>query len=93
MIIDSPPMFIVSDSLPLMNLVDLNVYVLRQNYTKSGLLNFINNFYDNEKLKNLLHLLNDANFQVVMAIIMVITMVIIGYNYEFNYGGYYDEES
>ena len=93
-IIDTPPMFIVSDSLPIMNLVDLNIYVFRQNYTKSGLLNYVNNFYDNEKLKNLSILLNDVDFSSRYGYNYGYNYGYkYGYNYEFNYGGYYDEES
>ena len=54
-IIDSPPVFIVSDSMPLMELVDLNIYIFRQNFTKRELLNFANSFYDSEKIKKSLN--------------------------------------
>ena len=52
-IIDSPPVFIVSDSMSLMEFVDLNLYIIRQNYTKKELLNFVNSFYDTKRLKNI----------------------------------------
>ena len=74
-IIDSPPAFIVSDSIALMELVDLNVYIFRQNYTERELLNYANSLYDSEKIKNLSIILNDVDFSNHYA-----------YNYGYNYG-------
>ena len=75
-IIDSPPIFVVSDSIPLMEIVDLNIYILRQNYTKRELLNYANSFYDSEKIKNISLILNDMTFLITMLITMVTDMVI-----------------
>ena len=83
-IIDSPPVFIVSDSMPLMELVDLNIYIFRQNFTKRELLNFANSFYDSEKIKNLSIILNDVDFSNYYA-------YNYGYNYGYNFGYNYDE--
>ena len=88
-IIDSPPVFIVSDIITLMEIVDLNIYVLRQNYTKRELLNYANSFYDSEKIKNISIILNDVDFSNNYA-------YNYGYNYGYDYGfnysqGYYDE--
>ena len=83
-IIDSPPVFIVSDSMPLMELVDLNIYIFRQNFTKRELLNFANSFYDSEKIKNLSIILNDVDFSNHYA-------YNYGYNYGYNFGYNYDE--
>ncbi|MFL2569871.1 MAG: polysaccharide biosynthesis tyrosine autokinase [Flavobacteriales bacterium] len=89
-IIDSPPIFIVSDSMMLMEIVDLNIYVMRQNYTKRELLNYANSYYDSEKLKNISIILNDVDFSNNY-------VYNYGYKYDYNYsynygGGYYDEE-
>ena len=83
-IIDSPPVFIVSDSMPLMELVDLNIYIFRQNFTKRELLKFANSFYDSEKIKNLSIILNDVDFSNHYA-------YNYGYNYGYNFGYNYDE--
>tara|TARA_Y100000991_G_scaffold204720_1_gene180444 strand:- start:2 stop:2329 length:2328 start_codon:yes stop_codon:yes gene_type:complete len=89
-IIDTPPVHIVSDPLPLMDIVDLNIYVVRHNYTKLGLLDYMNNFYNSNKIKNISILLNDVDF-----------LNTYGYKYGYNYGydyiynydnSYYDED-
>ena len=86
-IIDSAPIFIVSDSISLMESVDLNIYILRQNYTKRELLFYANSFYDSEKLKNISIILNDVDFSDNYAYNYA---YIYGYNYD--YSGYYDIE-
>lgn len=88
-VIDTAPIFIVADALPLMEKVDLNLFVTRQNFTKKELLNFINNFYDNGTFQNLALLLNDVDFSNVY-----------GYKYAYDYeyylsigSDYYSDES
>ncbi|MBH83081.1 MAG: hypothetical protein CMP70_00190 [Flavobacteriales bacterium] len=90
LIIDTPPVNIVSDPLPLMDIVDLNIFIVRHNYTKLGLLDYMNNFYDSNKIKNISILLNDVDF-----------LNTYGYKYGYNYGydyiynydnSYYDED-
>ena len=58
-----------------MDIVDLNIYVVRHNYTKLGLLDYMNNFYDSNKIKNISILLNDVDF-----------LNTYGYKYGYNYG-------
>jgi capsular exopolysaccharide synthesis family protein len=86
-IIDTPPICLVSDALILMDKVDLNIYVVRQNFTKKDFLSYVNDLYSNKKVKNLSILINDADFS-------------IGYGYSYGYGrynygkygsGYYEE--
>ena len=84
-IIDTPPVGIVSDAMMLMNHADVNIFVLRENYSKKEYIKTINEYYSQGKVKNLCILLNDAgNSQRY------------GYGYGYNYGyhgyGYYDEE-
>ena len=82
-IIDTPPAFIVSDVVPIMKHVDLNIYVTRQNYTDKDLLNYINRFYSSKEMNNLSILLNDVNFSNNYA---------YNYNYYHHYNeGYYDD--
>ena len=70
-----------------MDKVDLNIYVVRQNFTKKDFLSYVNDLYSNKKVKNLSILINDADFS-------------IGYGYSYGYGrynygkygsGYYEE--
>ncbi len=89
-IIDSPPVFIVSDCISIMEIVDLNIYIFRQNYTKREFLNYANSFYDSEKIKNISIILNDVDFSNSYAYNYG---YIYGYKYDYDYGsGYYDEE-
>ena len=88
-IIDSAPAFIVSDSIALMEIVDLNVYILRQNYTERELLNYANSLYDSEKIKNISIILNDVDFSNNYAYKYSYNY---GYNFAYNYGVEYYEE-
>ncbi len=84
-IIDTPPVGIVSDAMMLMNLADINIFILRENYSKKEYMKTINDYYTQGKVKNLCVLLNDAG-----------TNHRYGYGYGYSYGyhgyGYYDEE-
>lgn len=75
-IIDTPPVGIVSDAMMLMNYADINVFILRENYSKKDYIKTINNYYSQGKVKNLCILLNDAGNNQRY-----------GYGY-----GYYEEE-
>ena len=44
-IIDTPPIGLVTDGVILMQHADINLYVVRHNYSKAGALNVINNLY------------------------------------------------
>ena len=59
-IIDTPPVGIVSDAMLLMNYADINIFILRENYSRKEYLRSINNYYTEGKIKNLCILLNDA---------------------------------
>ncbi len=84
-IIDTPPVGIVSDAMLLMGLADINVFILRENYSKKQYLKTINEYYKDGKVKNLCILLNDAGLNQQY-----------GYGYGYSYGyhgyGYYDED-
>ena len=59
-IIDTPPIGIVSDAMLLMNYADINIFILRENYSRKEYLRSINNYYTEGKIKNLCILFNDA---------------------------------
>lgn len=84
-IIDTPPVGIVSDAMMLMNHADINVFILRENYSKKQYIKTINDYYTQGKVKNLCILLNDAGLNQHY-----------GYGYGYSYGyhgyGYYDED-
>ncbi len=84
-IIDTPPVGIVSDAMMLMKHSDINIFILRENYSRKQYLKTINEYYTQGKVKNLCILLNDAGLNQQY-----------GYGYGYSYGyhgyGYYDEE-
>ena len=84
-VIDSPPITLVSDSLNLMKYADATVYIVRQNYTKKAMLGMINEKYKSGEVKNLSFVLN--HFQ---------SKAKYGYGYGYGYGnyanGYHEEE-
>lgn len=87
-IIDTPPICLVSDALPLIDKVDLTLYVVRQNYTKAALLTYVNEMYESKKIKNVSIVMNDTDYSLGY-----------GYNYGYYYygqygdSGYYDQSS
>ena len=81
-IIDTPPIGIVSDSIVLTEFSDLNIFLVRQNFTKKRLLENINDFYVSKKIKNLCILLNEIKGPDPYG-------YRYGYSYD-NYSEYYD---
>lgn len=57
-LIDTPPLGVVSDAFSLMQYADASLYVIRQDYTKSGMLETINERYKSGEVKNLKFVLN-----------------------------------
>ncbi|MGC6490310.1 MAG: polysaccharide biosynthesis tyrosine autokinase [Flavobacteriales bacterium] len=91
-ILDTPPVFMVSDSLALMEIVDLNIYLVRQNYTRKELIKFINDYYDSGKLTNLSLLLNDTKSQSIYGYNNY-GYYNYAYNYPYENHDYYDDEN
>jgi tyrosine-protein kinase Etk/Wzc len=59
-IIDTPPIGIVADALLLMKHSDINIFILRQNYSRKENLKVLNEFLRKDALKNVSILFNDA---------------------------------
>ncbi|MEM6344046.1 MAG: polysaccharide biosynthesis tyrosine autokinase [Bacteroidota bacterium] len=59
-ILDTPPVGLVSDYLVIMQMTDFNVYVVRDTTTNVDNLRMINELYDSEKIKNVSILINDV---------------------------------
>lgn len=79
-IIDTPPVGLVTDAHILMKHADINLFVVREAYTTKQMLNNINAIYREKKLNNMSIIFNDINSN--------------GYGYSYGYGyGYYDEDS
>jgi len=81
-VIDTAPIGVVSDSFSLNRIADVNLYVVRANYTPKKAIIDANNLYKNKKLKNLYFVLNDIDKRK------------IGFNYSLNrkYGYGYGNE-
>ena len=59
-IIDTPPVGLVTDGVILMRYADINLYVVRHNFTKRDMLGSINNLFKQNYIKNLhIIILND----------------------------------
>ena len=61
-IIDTPPIGILSDGLELMEMCDVNIYVVRENYTLKRHILDLNNVYQQRNLQKLAILLNAVNY-------------------------------
>ena len=74
-IIDTPPLGVVSDALLIMPYSDVNLYIVRQGYSKLEFLKSLDELYEEGKFKNLSIILNDSDFSRTY-----------GYGYGHNYG-------
>ncbi|MDQ3051518.1 MAG: polysaccharide biosynthesis tyrosine autokinase [Bacteroidota bacterium] len=80
--VDTPPVGIVSDALQLMQYSHINVYVVRENYSRKDYITSLNDQFEEGKFKNLSILLNDSSLGRAY-----------GYAYGYGYGsGYYDDD-
>ena len=85
-IIDTPPIGLVTDGIILMQHADVNLYVVRHNYSKIRALGIINNLYSQKQVENIHIIINDFKYSASG----------YGYGYGYGYGssgyGYYEEE-
>jgi len=74
-ILDTPPVGLVADALEVMNYADASLYMVRQGYTKKGMLGLINDKHAKGEVKNISFVLNYFR-----------TKGKYGYNYGYGYG-------
>ncbi|MEP7141321.1 MAG: polysaccharide biosynthesis tyrosine autokinase [Ferruginibacter sp.] len=60
-VLDTPPLSIVSDALVIGKYADVTIYVVRQNFSFSGHIEIINDLFENAKVPNLSIIMNDTN--------------------------------
>jgi tyrosine-protein kinase Etk/Wzc len=60
-IIDTPPVAVVSDALLLTEFVDINLFIVRQRYSSKNTLELIDEIYKGERLKNMGIIINDIS--------------------------------
>ncbi|WP_430408609.1 polysaccharide biosynthesis tyrosine autokinase [Kordia sp.] len=86
-ILDTPPLGLVSDAVDLIKYVDATMYLVRQEYTKKAMLNVINEKYRKKEITNISFVLNDFRQKAKY-----------GYSYGYGYGygnygnGYHEDE-
>ena len=74
-VVDTPPVGLVSDALELFKYSDAICYVIRQNYSQRGMMNMIDNKYINKEVSNISYIYNDHRVKSKY-----------GYGYGFGYG-------
>ena len=79
-IVDNPPVGIISDGIKVLNTADCSIYVFRANYSKRMFANKIRELLGNNKVKKLFMILNDVDMNSK------------SFGYGYGYGGYYEEE-
>jgi Mrp family chromosome partitioning ATPase len=91
-IIDTPPVGIVTDALLLCPYVDVNLFIVRQRYTYRSSLEMIDQLHKNGELKNVAILINDISLSGYYGYGMRYgNSMGYGYSYGYNYygSGYY----
>lgn len=61
-VIDTPPVGVVSDAFIIMPLSDINLYIVRQGYSRMEFIRSLDELYRDGKFKTLSIILNDSNF-------------------------------
>lgn len=85
---DTPPLGLVSDAMNITKYADVNIYVIRHNYTQTRYIKELSEYIESEKIKNIAYVFNDYDEQKNY-----------GYGYRYGYyqkrrkngNGYYDE--
>ncbi len=96
-IIDSPPVGIVSDAKVMAKYSDLSLYVIRQRYTFKRQLELANDFYVQQNFNNMALIVNDVELKGASGYYGYGNYYSYGYgsyNYDYSYGyGYTNEEN
>ena len=77
-IMDTPPVGLVTDGLILMKHSDVNLFIVRQAYTTKKMINKIDDLFNEKNIKNLNLIINDVNFNSRN----------YGYDYGYGYGSF-----
>jgi len=84
-ILDTPPVGLVSETLDLLTLVDFTLFVFRQNYSEKSFIDAVNGLKEQKGIKNIYAVFNGLDSSKVSY---------GGYGYSYGYGyGYYDEDT
>ncbi|HOS47144.1 MAG TPA: polysaccharide biosynthesis tyrosine autokinase [Bacteroidia bacterium] len=92
-IADLPPVGIVSDGIPILQLADYPLYILRANYSKKMFIAQLNKLMTENKVKNLSVILNGVEMSRLKYGYGYGYSYGYGYGYGYSYGyGYYEED-
>jgi len=80
-VIDTPPIAHVTDTMLIANYSDVNIFVIRQGYSSKNVINVINEVVEKGSLNNVGILINDINQSVRYGL-----KYGYGFSYGFNYG-------
>lgn len=86
-IIDTPPMAIVTDALLISAYTDFYLFVVRQRYSSKNTLELIEELYNNQNIKNLGIVINDINLRGYYGYGLRYGYL-MGYGYSYGYGYY-----
>ena len=88
-IIDTPPVAIVTDALLLKDMVDIYIFVIRHGYSTKQVLQLVDDLYNKKDVKNMALLINDVQVKGYYGYSYQ-----YGYGYGYGYSGkeYYEEE-
>lgn len=81
-IVDTTPTILVTDTMLISHLSDVNVYIVKANYTERNLLEFSKDLSESGKLKNMAYVVNSVGASKYR-----------GYGYNYGYGYGYNEET
>lgn len=82
-ILDTPPIGLVSETIELLNFVDLTLFVFRQDYSQRNFIDALNGLKTGKGIKNIYALFNGVDGKGVT----------YGYGYSYGYGyGYYSDD-
>jgi Mrp family chromosome partitioning ATPase len=81
-IIDNPPVGLVSDGVQVLAMADVPIYVFKANYSKRHFMGRVDELVSVQGIKNLNLILNGVK----------IGRKGYGYGYGYGYGGYYEEQ-
>ena len=82
-IVDTPPVAIVTDALLVSQFAHANIFILRQKYSSKHVFELINSIHDTQKMENMNILVNDIKIPKYYG---------YGYNYGYGYGYGYGYE-
>jgi capsular exopolysaccharide synthesis family protein len=74
-ILDTPPLAVVTDALVLSRHAAANIFIIRQNFSHREVISLINKYFNTRQIQNMSLLINDIKFSHI-----------IGYSYYYGYG-------